>query len=437
MTRALVLLALAATAACSTARLSRKPAAEPAPPRALDVRDVGGAWRADPRWSSRVREIDAAAPAALERIRAETGIAFNPGHGPIVEFDSAAPASGDASPRFVDGVRRPVVRIAPAPLLRGEFVVPQDLATLLARSASLSAAGERTPPAWTIDGASLVVAGSFDLELHRRALGGPAPRVREDELLGAATSADPLGAAARAKALLRCAQSQRPFVRLFAALASGKSEDAALAEVGIPRRDFLDAATETDRARAVAAVADDPLLPSLREARVDLLRGDVDRADAALARFAASPADVADDPWLAADARLCLAQIAMARGEEKNAKASLDAAEQSSMVVRVRDARIVETWLAVKRGAAGDVWSALVRDFPDLTQERTLALLGVAADVAAKFPGIAADAASLDAGRRGAAAKRIEQSGAKELAPLARLLAAPSALAPQQAKPSR
>jgi hypothetical protein len=33
----------------------------------------------------------------------------------------------------------------------------------------------------------------------------------------------------------------RPFVRFLATLFSGKSEDVALAEIGISRRDFLDA----------------------------------------------------------------------------------------------------------------------------------------------------------------------------------------------------
>jgi len=71
-----------------------------------------------------------------------------------------------------------------------------------------------------------------------------------------------------------------------------------------------------------------------------------------------------------ADARLCLAQIAVARGEEKNAAAALAAASATSMIVRVRDARIVETWLAVRRGDGANAWPELVRDFPDVKPEQ-------------------------------------------------------------------
>jgi hypothetical protein len=241
-------------------------------------------------------------------------------------------------------------------------------------------------------------------------------------LFGDAAS-DLLGAAARAKALQRCARSDRPFARFLATLFSGRSEDAALAEVGISRRDLLDAATETERARATKTIAEDPTVSALRAARAALAEGAIDRADAALAAAASTLADAGNDPWIAADARLCLAQIARARGDEKSATASLAAATESGKIVRVREARIVETWLAARRGDTSGVWSELVRDFPDLTSEQAFAVLDVPAAVAATFPGLAADAASLDATRRVVAARRAVESGAKELAALVRLLA--------------
>jgi hypothetical protein len=364
------LLVVCAAAGCTSA--ASMSASEPPSPteaavaesKTIDVRDVGGAWRADARWASRVDAVESAGDVALERVRAATGIEFAAGRGPVVEFDEVAPTAGDVALRFVDGVRRPVTRIQPRALLSGEFAVPSDFATLVARGAIVARAGEREPPTWVTRGVALVVADSFDLELHRRALGGKSPLYLQSDLFGDVAS-DPLAGAARAKAIVRCARSERPFVRFLDTLFSGKSEDAALAEVGISRRDLLDAATDTERAHATKAIAEDPSLPALTAARAALARHATDEADAAIAPVVPTLGDAGRDPWIAADARLCLAQIAMARGDEKSAADPLDAAQSSSKVVRVRDARIVEAWVLTRRGDAA-AWPQLLHDFPDL-----------------------------------------------------------------------
>jgi len=423
------LVVAAALAGCATApSMAASPTPLPAPVVAarkpIDVRDVGGAWRGDPRWAARVAAVESAGEVALERVRAATGLDFEPGRGLVVEFDAAAPAVGDVALRFVDGVRRPVVRISPRALLSGEFLPSSDFATLVARGAIAAGAGEREPPAWVTRGVSLVVAESFDLELHRRALGGDAPRVRREELFGDAAT-DALAAGVRAKAVLRCARSQRPFARLLETLLSGGAEDAALAELGISRHELLDAATETERARASKAIAEDPALPSLLAARAALARRSVDEAEAALAPIASSLDAAGRDPWLVADARLCLAQIAMARGDETAASASIAAAGESAMIVRVREARIVETWLAVRHMDAARAWPEFVRDYPDAAGSRTcLELLGVRPNAVTEISDVVAAAASLDAAKRADAAARLAKSGSKELVPILRILAA-------------
>src|SRR6185295_20321486 len=100
----------------------------------------------------------------------------------------------------------------------------------------------------------------------------------------------------------------------------------------------------------------------------------------------------------------------------------------------VREARVVETWIAVRRGDASK-WAEFVRDFPDpsASAER-LELLGVPAAFAEKFASLVPDAASLDPARRAAAAKAVADSGVKELAPLARVAAPPPPVLATQSK---
>jgi hypothetical protein len=355
---------MAALLAACAARAAPPAASErSAPAPAVEVRDRGGAWTADPRWAARVRDVETAAAAAAERLGTETGVAFGEGREPVVVFDEAAPPEGDAAPRFVEGVRRPVLRVRPKALLAGEFSTPADVAPLVFEGAILVGAGDREPPPWIVHGVALVAAGSFDAALHRRALGGDDVRTREEELFAAAES-DRLAAGARAKALARCARTERPYTRLLQSVFSGHSEEAALAEVGIGATALLDAAAGTERSRAARAITDDPLLPGLRAARKALQTGDFARADAALAPFAGRLDDPALDAWIVADARLCLAEVALLRGETSNAKSSLDAAEASSKVARVREARVLEVCVA-----SPDDRPALLRnllaDWPD------------------------------------------------------------------------
>src|SRR6185295_13536152 len=123
--------------------------------------------------------------------------------------------------------------------------------------------------------------------------------------------------------------------QFLASIFEGRSEDSALAALSVSSRDFLDAAAETETDRAVRTISEDPILPALRTARAALVLNEIDRADAALATVVGPIADTASDAGLAADARLCLAQMALARGETKNAATLLAAASAGSRIVRV------------------------------------------------------------------------------------------------------
>jgi hypothetical protein len=338
--------------------------AAPATRTPVEISNRGGAWTADPRWTDRVREFEDASAAAATWLGPDTGLAFHERRGPVVVFDEAAPADGDVAPRFVDGVRRPVIRVQPRALLAGEFRADADLAPLVLAGAIAAGAGDREPPAWMLHGIALVASGEFDSALRRRALSGDTLKVREEDLFGAAAT-DRLAAAARAKALARCSRSVHPFARVLDAVFRGRTEEAALAEVGIGSLAFLDAASGTERARAAEALAGDPLVPALRAARTALATGDIERADAALGPVGARLDEPSLDPWLVADARLCLAEIALLRGDTRNANASLDAALASSKVARVQQARILEASLAPPERREA-LLAALRADWPDL-----------------------------------------------------------------------
>lgn len=339
------LLALLVVAGCATGAPPAPPKLEASPPPSVDVGPSAGPWTADPRWKSRVSEIDAAARAALQRIAAQTALAPQGARRPVVVFDAAAPREGDAAVRFVEGVRRPVVRLRPAALLAGTFRTDAHLGALLARGAILAAAGERAPPDWVAEGVPVVVAGAFERLLHERALGGAQPVSAESALFGD-PPAGALASAARAKALARIARTERPFVRFLDAVARGASEEAALAEVGVAGAEFLDAAAATERARAARALAGDPLFAALVEARAAMARADAATADAALARAGTLLAAPDANPWVAADARLVLAEIARSRSEPAAVRAALDAARAGGRVVRVRAARSLEAFAA-------------------------------------------------------------------------------------------
>lgn len=316
-------------------------------------------WEADPRWRARAAETASAVQSARAQAAGAVGFAFDAGREPAIAYDAEAPAEGDIVVRFVNGVRRPVVRLRPHALLSGEFVVPDDLSPLLASAALLSAAKEHALPEWVVTGGGIVAGGVFDRRVHGRALAGPELKTKEAELFGG-TPGDPLAAAARAKALVRIARGERAFTRFVTALIDGRDEVTALALVGVSDRAFLDAATETERAHVASAIADDPALPALVVARAALARGDVAAADAALASSSA-----ATDPWIAADVQLCRALVAASRRDAAATKAAFDAAPPSR-IVRVLERRVVAAFVAPpeERIAAGH---ALLADWTELS----------------------------------------------------------------------
>lgn len=420
----LVFLAAAAAAGC-TAGAPVAPARESVPipvTKVLDVRDRSGAWTADPRWTDRVAAIEAAAAPAVTRLSAQTGLSFERGREPVLVFDESAPSPGDVALRFVDGLRRPVVRVAPGALLAGTFRADQDLAPLVVRGAVLAGAVEREPPAWVVAGVSIVVGDAFDRRLRERALGGADVRTREEDLFGPVAS-DPLAAAARTRAMMRTSRSERPLARFLTSLFDGRSEDDALADIGITRTEFLDAAADTERDRAARTISSDPVLPALVAARAALTRGETDRADAALSRAAESIEGPSADPWIVADARLCLARVALARGESGAAKAALDAAVSTPYVVRVREARLLGAALAAAPERPSAL-RALLADFPDAASDPAVSgLFAIPATVAAKHPETAKDLVSADVAKRRAAAARLGESGARDAAGPLRFLA--------------
>jgi HEAT repeat protein len=419
--RAAAVAALVAAGCRSAAAPEAAPQAAPLAETPVSPDGSSAALGADARWRACVASTESAAQSVWPSAAAAIGFAFDAGREPMLAYDPAAPAEGDVVLRFVNGVRRPVARLQPQALLRGEFVVPDDLAPLMTSAALLSAAREHALPAWVVAGGGVAAGGAFDRRVHACALGGPEVRSREADIFGAAPE-DPLAAAARVKALLRISRGERALARFVTALSDGRDEDTALALVGVSDRAFLDAAAGTERAHAASAIADDPALPMLVAARAALARGDVDAAADALAPLASSP--VAADPWLAADLRLCQALVAAARGDAAGAKAAIDAAPPSR-IVRIRERRIVETCIvpASQRGAA--VRSVLT-DWPDLATAHPgdlAMLLGIPPSVRAAQPATVADVVSPEPERRRAAAAALKESRAASVAPALRLLA--------------
>lgn len=324
-------------------------------------------WEADARWRRRAADVESAARSAWAPASSATGFAFDRGREPLIAYDAAAPTEGDVVLRFVDGVRRPVVRLQPQALLRGEFVMPDDLGPLAATASLLSAANERAVPAWVVAGGGIVCGGAFERRLHVRALGGIKVISRESDLFGS-YSDDPLAAAARVKALLRIARGERPLQRFAAALLDGHDEDTALALVGVADRAFLDAAAGTERARAASSIADDPELAWLATQRDKLGRGEVDGSDAVADH--ASAATDGRNPWIAADVSLQKALIALVTGDVGQARKHLDAAPPSR-VVRTQERRIVEALVAPPQERA-EATRVLLEDWPRLATTQSV-----------------------------------------------------------------
>jgi hypothetical protein len=383
MIRAARLLAAGAlAAACSTS------AAE------SDARAVDASRAAQPRDARRLQrgaQIDAALRAALVQTRETTGLWLDPERRPLVEFDEAAPAAGDVALRYVEGVRRAVIRLPEKGVSSGDFDAATDVAPLVARGTLFAAARERDVPPWVLEGVALVAAQAVDRQLHARVLeSAPTPDV---ERLFGRPDADPLAAAMRVRALVRAARVARPIPKLLEEILAGKSEDAAVAAVGIERREFLDAAEGTEQAKAAHAILDDPLFAPLSAARTALGADQVAAADTALAGVTTHLDDPAADPWLAADARLVLARIAVLRGETRAARAVLDLAKSSGRVVRRREARMLEACVALLTGDAASAVRLLgpqdaASADPALRKASSTAVDAVAAATADEDPGI-------------------------------------------------
>ncbi len=431
----------AATAA-SGAKRTRVLAARHVGP--VEFRAYDGAAAGDPRLPAAVDRLAEVVLPTLVAAEDRAGVTLQPSRDAVVMLIDVAPHDatggtvggtvgarrGNVNLRLVRGVRRPVIRISARALLAGEFVPAAHFPPLLVEAAVVASAGDRVAPAWLRSGLGPEITGTFERLLHERALGGGAV-ITAPELLFPSTPAgdDPLWAAARVRALSRIARGERPLARFVAARLEGRSELAALQLVGVQDAAFLEAATETEMDRALAALLAGGPLEALGKAREALRQGDPSRAAAHVALLDRELGAGTLSPWVTADARLTIAQYALVAGDLRRARAlassALAAPEQ---LVRVREARLCEARAARASGdqsASAMLFRAYLADFPGAPgSDEALDSLGIDTELAARLPGIAGQLAAENPAERGRAAVRLGETGDAATAPPLRRLTA-------------
>jgi hypothetical protein len=401
----------------------------------VDLRAYDGAAAGDPRLPAAIERLAAVVEPAVTAAEDRAGVAFLPGRDAVaILADSGPPATGDVNVRLVDGVRRPVIRVPVPALLSGEFVPEAHFASLLVEAAVIASAGDRVAPAWLRAGLGPEITGTSERVLHERALGGPVIRTGATALFPPTpANDDPLRAAARVRALERIARGERALARFVSARMEGRSEAEALDLVGVQDIAFLEAATETERDRALAGLEAGGPLEALAAIRTALEQGDPGRATAEAAQVERELAAGGMSPWVETDARLTLAQHGLVVGNVVAARRRVgEALASGRYLVRLREARLCEARAARATGdlpAAYALYRAFLADFPEGEgSDEALEALGIDPALNARLPGLAAEMISEDPKDRGRAAVRLGETGDPAVAePLRRLTADPDA----------
>jgi len=396
----------------------------------IEFRAYDGPVARDARLAVAVDALAAVVQGAVNVTEERAGIAFVDGRrAAVLLVDGDVRPSGDVASRIVDGVRRSVIRIPAQRLLSGEFVPDTHFAALIVEAAVLADAGERIAPPWLRAGLAMEVGGAFDRVLHERVLGGATIRTRATDLFPSSPSGDDrLVAGTRVRALARIARGQRGLARFVTTRLAGTTDAQALRDVGVHDAEFLDAAAETERDRALASVALTGTLRLLSQAREALAAGEASRGIPIAALLGRQLDEGGVSPWVAADARIVLANYRLRAGDAAAARSLLDLAlSEPSRVIRLREARLLEARAAAADGdsrASLSLYRRYATDFPGTVgTDEALRAIGVDRALAALLPGIVDAIASDDAAVRRGAAKRLAETGDPVAARPLRLLA--------------
>ncbi len=397
----------------------------------VEIARYDGRVAGDTRLPALADRMLAVVTPTLDAARDEAGVAPAAGRALLVVLvDDDVPPGSEVVQRLVDGVRRPVVRVPARRLVSGEFVPEQHLPRLLVEAAVVASAGDRTAPAWLRAALGVELGGAYERLVHERALGGAAVTLAEDALFPRTPADDdPLRAALRLRALARIARGERALARFVAARLEGAGEADALARVGVQDALFLDAAAETEMSRARESLDGEGPWDALAAARAALAADDPARGVGPAAALDAAVRAGRLSPWLAADARIVLAEFALARGDGAAAATHVSAATADAPhVVRVERARLTAARAAREAGRGAEaaaLYRAFAADFPDAREAgEAREALGVDAALAAAVPGILSDMGSADAAVRQRLALRLGDAGLPSAAaPLRQLTA--------------
>jgi len=396
----------------------------------IEFREYDGDVAGDSRLAGVIDRLAATVPGAVNVTEERAGLAFMAERrGAVFLVDDDIRPSGEVTTRIVEGVRRSVIRISARRLVSGEFLPEVHFPPLVVEAAVLAAAGERIAPAWLRAGLATEVGGVFERVLYQRVLGGASVRTQATALFPPTPSGnDPLVAGARVRALARVARGERALARFVTTRLAGTTDADALADVGVHDEDFLDAAAETERDRALASVQQAESLELLARAREALVTGEASRGIpiAALLGKRIDEGRVSD--WIATDARITLADYRLRAGDAAAARTLLATAlADRTLVVRLREARLLDARAAAAEGdarAAASLYRDYSTDYPGTEgAAEALRAIGIDPELVARLPGIVEEITSDDAAVRRRAALRLGETGDEAAAAPLRQLA--------------
>ncbi len=351
----------------------------------IEFRAYSGDVADDARLATAVDAMTMLVTPTIDAAEERAGLAFTTGRGAAVVFvDSDLNIAGEVNSRLLDGLRRPVIRISARHVVSGAFVPEVHFPPLVVQAVVLAVAGERMAPGWLRIGLATEVGGAFDWTLHERVLGGPRVRTQPDTLFPETPAHDDaLVATVRVRALARIARGERALARFVTTRLSGASSANALRDVGVHDADFLEAAAETERDRALAAVDLVGPLALLAQARDALASNEASRGIPSAGLLAKAVDDGDANAWVATDARIVLAEYRLLAGDAKAARTLLATALASpAHLVRRREARLLEARSAAADGDAREASSLYRRyaaDYPSgVGTDEALRAIGVA-----------------------------------------------------------